>query len=477
MIPFRKADIVSQEQEEHAPTLPKRNEVSQPVQEEQAPALPRRSTNQPVPGQPKPQIVPPPPAVKRSPLQMGFGNKEVTPSLPTRPALGQNGTPPPIPTASRPDLAALQASKPKVNGAPPPVAAGPGACLLCRDFSGPDNHAARFPRQSIPSQDLGWLSQQLTAPFPSATDKARVIFTWLHHNIEYDTVAFYNNNVQRSTPQSTLATGLAVCEGYAALFTTLALKAGLEAVVVGGHGKGYGYEPLKPGERVPPYSAGHAWNAVKIDGGVWKLIDPCWGAGNVSGKNQPYNKQFSPIHFIKSNDAFGLSHYPEDPSRQYRNDGRIMSWEEYMTVDKHGTAATVWNGFTTEEGISDISFKPVANPVVLSQQGPTVRFSFQKVCPHWDPIQCGKGPYYLYVLHTEALDGTQNNHVPFQQGDGIWWLDVPLADLGRPGQKASIYTVTIYDKQPARGLTIEEYKRRKGRVGMSFGGVAQWTMG
>lgn len=121
------------------------------------------------------------------------------------------------------------------NGAAP---AGAGQCMECRDFSGPDNHAARFPRQSIPSTDVNWLGHQLCNQFSSPTDKARAIFTWLHHNIEYDVVAFFNNNVQPSTPKSTFATGLAVCEGYAALFTALATAAGLESVVVGGHGKG-----------------------------------------------------------------------------------------------------------------------------------------------------------------------------------------------------------------------------------------------
>jgi hypothetical protein len=151
-------------------------------------------------------------------------------------------SPPPVPVSSRPNLAELQKSKPKfgaTNGASHGAApAGAGQCLKCRDFSGPDNHAARFPRQSIPSTDITWLGHQLCDPFSSATDKARAIFTWLHHNVEYDVVAFFSKNLQPSTPNSTLRTGLAVCEGYAALFTSLATAAGLESVVVGGHGKG-----------------------------------------------------------------------------------------------------------------------------------------------------------------------------------------------------------------------------------------------
>jgi transglutaminase/protease-like cytokinesis protein 3 len=44
--------------------------------------------------------------------------------------------------------------------------------------------------------------------------------------------------VKGSTPADTIRTGLAVCEGYAALFTAMATAVNVESVVVGGHGKG-----------------------------------------------------------------------------------------------------------------------------------------------------------------------------------------------------------------------------------------------
>ena len=179
--------------------------------------------------------------------------------------------------------AGINLSAPMPAAAPvAPSAAPTNSCLHCRDFSGPDGHAARFPRQSIPSQDVGWLAHQLTSPFPSLTDKARAIFAWLHHNIAYDTVAFFGNNVKGSTPQSTLRSGLAVCEGYAGLFAALAMKVGMECFVLSGASKGFGYTPLQPGQPVPPFASTHAWNVVKIDNGEWKLVDSCWGAGNVS---------------------------------------------------------------------------------------------------------------------------------------------------------------------------------------------------
>ncbi|KAK5122027.1 hypothetical protein LTR85_004273 [Meristemomyces frigidus] len=471
---------IAEKQVGTTPPPPRRPSVQPP------PALPSRTASiqeeQPLQIEQAPRTMPTePPRPKRSALEMGMNsgirpppNSARASSLPQT-----NGPPPPIPTASRPDLATLQASKPKPNGG----ATAPGAaslpstsCLHCRDFSGPDNHAARFPRESLPRQDIGWLANQLTAPFQSETDKARAIFTWLHHNVAYDTVAFFSNNVKPSTPQKTLETGLAVCEGYAGLFAALAMKAGLEAYVVSGHGKGYGYSKRRPGDPIPTYKAGHAWNAVKIDGGQWKLTDPCWGAGTVNGANQPYTKRFAPERFTQSNEDFGMDHFPGDKSMQFRSDGRTVDWESYILGEKNGCGADFFSGFIGEEGLTAKSFTPVTNPIALSQQGPTVRFSFQKICPHWDPVRCGKGPYYLYVLHMEGLDGTDRNHVPFESNGEVWWCDVPVRDLGRAGQKVQIYTVPDFDGRSGRGLSVQEYRQRKGRVAMMFGGVCKWEV-
>lgn len=200
--------------------------------------LPQLPTRPPatIPSPTVPQMQPPPPSKSVPPLPS-------RPQLPTRPtappSARTNGiSPPPIPITSRPNLAAISASKPKPN------AITTVNCLVCRDFSAPDAHAARYPRESIPTQDVHWLARELTAPFPSLTDKARAIFTWLHHNIAYDVKAFFGNNIKGTTPGDTIATGLAVCDGYAGLFTALALSAGLEALKLTGHGKGMVLETL-----------------------------------------------------------------------------------------------------------------------------------------------------------------------------------------------------------------------------------------
>jgi transglutaminase-like putative cysteine protease len=107
-----------------------------------------------------------------------------------------------------------------------------------------DTHAAQYPKESLPNVPnlLSWLANELTAPFDSRTDKARAIFTWLHHNVAYDCDGFFRGNSplkgQHVTPDVTLRYGLAVCSGYAGLFVDLAKRAGLQAKEVGGHGKG-----------------------------------------------------------------------------------------------------------------------------------------------------------------------------------------------------------------------------------------------
>ena len=220
------------------PGMPQRSSTDQSLPSK-SPVLPQRPAQQPAE---RTDTEEPP---QQPPRKLAT---TANPPMPSRPrnGYGDNGAfqstkPPPIPLSTRPDLAKIMATKPKTSFVQPSVNVFTPdsqaiSCLKCRDFSAVDAHAANFPRENVPSLD--WLATQLTAPFSSQTDKARAVFTWLHHNIDYDVVAFFGNRVQSSTPVSTLNSGLAVCEGYAGLFTALATKAGMESIVVGGHGKG-----------------------------------------------------------------------------------------------------------------------------------------------------------------------------------------------------------------------------------------------
>ncbi|OJJ44917.1 hypothetical protein ASPZODRAFT_134342 [Penicilliopsis zonata CBS 506.65] len=407
--------------------------------------------------------------------QSGFGGlKSTIPEIPKL-SFANGGPPPPVPVSSRPDLSKIQATKPRVSTT---VSTGSG-CLKCRDFSAPDAHAARFPRASLPSQDLAWLARELTAPFPSATDRARAIFTWLHYNISYDVQSFFSGNLQPATPERTMSTGLAVCEGYALLFATLASHAGLEAIKVSGHGKGFGHHDQAPGDPLPPYTGNHAWNAVRLDDGRWKLIDSCWGAGHIDGPGRPYVREFNPVKFSETNDEFGLRHFPANKEHFFRDDGRpSITWEEYMRGDGLEQPRTF---DIHKRFIGERTFHPAAKTLSISQPGP-IRFQFALLCEHWSLERHAKEKPGLFLLIIHGLDGRHDERLPLTHvrgstpggGGDFWYFDLQdPRTLGAPGQKASIAVLTKFgDRDDCRGLTAEEYLAG---FGPGNGGSLAWS--
>ncbi|KHN96042.1 Transglutaminase-like protein [Metarhizium album ARSEF 1941] len=387
--------------------------------------------------------------------------------------------PPPVPLSSRPSAAqireassevAMRASNGETKGR------STTECWVCRDWSGPDTVAAQFPRQSLPRNDpVGHLAHGLCDPFPSYDDKARAIFTWCHHNISYDTASFFGNNVKPMSVEDTIFSGLAVCQGYADTFKAVANRAGLECVVVGGHGKGFGHKPLKQGERPPPAKPdGHAWNAVRVDGGSWKLIDACWGAGHICSATNLYKKEFSPREFTLTNEKFGLRHFPRDFLLQHRSDGRTVSWEEYYTGGMDGEPHQ-WYGTGNNEGIAEDSVEPKCRDISV-YSGQVVRFQFSRVCEHWTSEKAGLGSPALFLLSIHGLDGRKEEIIPTET-NGYWnWVDVDARDLGAPGQSVEILKLETMDNRDARGVTPEEFKSKRGRVGMSWSYIARWNL-
>ncbi|EFR04702.1 hypothetical protein MGYG_07710 [Nannizzia gypsea CBS 118893] len=408
--------------------------------------------------------------------------------------------PPPVPLASRPKLPpVLTSSKPQISSAARSNTANsanaPAVCFKCRDFSAADAHAANFPRQSLPSHDLAWLSSQLTYPFPSLTDKARVLFTWLHHNVRYDVESFFQGKRMPQSPDYVFTHGLAVCAGFASLFETLAKHAGLEAKVISGHGTGYGCTPLALGAPIPPYEGNHAWNVVRIDNGQWKLIDCCWGAGHVEGANMPYVQRFSPKHFIMSNNEFGLDHYPANRSDFYREDGRAnITWEEYIGGGLRAQMnipidpPTLFDNATEDHGIGNSTLQPEMKSISIREvSGRSIHFQFALICEHWSIVKHGgKKAASFFLLATHGLDGREDKFVPFNHvrgtntagGGDYWYLDISDGrTLGCAGQRLMIYELTSFGtRTDLRGLTMAEYEQGVGRVGMGFKALAEWTL-
>ncbi|GMK53579.1 hypothetical protein CspeluHIS016_0101650 [Cutaneotrichosporon spelunceum] len=415
-------------------------------------------TAKPAPGLPRRTL---PPNVTRNPSPTP-GPTSLPSSDP--PSIPIQSRPPPVPLASKPKpkLAAVAAS-PSMEG---PIPMPPVHCLVCRDYTHPDAVAARYPRQSLPSAPIPYLADVLCSPFEHLTDKARAIFTWCHHNIEYDVANFLANTIPRGhTADDTIRLGKGVCEGFSDVFEAIALAAGMRCMRVSGHGKGFGYK--SPGAGVtPPYSSNHAWNAIVLDDKRWKLVDACWGAGNI--KNGVWEQKFKPHEFTKSNDAFGLSHYPENPGEQFREDGRKMSWEEYI-IDKGGQLATIYEN-AYAEGLDPIGLEPAMlhlEPRELQQAG-LVRFQIPWVCDHWEAnVVTPKGGPQLVMVHTNG------DYIPMEYNGEWWYVDIPTDKIRGDTMIVGLDTVNGVS---ARGMTKDEYLRTKGRTSFSVVGYVQYEV-
>ncbi|KAL1861423.1 hypothetical protein VTK73DRAFT_7115 [Phialemonium thermophilum] len=181
--------------------------------------------------------------------------------------------------------------------------------------------------------------------------------------------------------------------------------------------------------------------------------------------------------FYLPNEIFGLKHFPEDSRHFYRGDGRIPTWEEYIVGPLHGAEQATWYGSATEEGLNEFTFSPREKHIsVRGGRDEVVRFQFSKICEHWDPERNGKGKQYLFMMKINGLDGRKDDLVPLDHDGFWWWVDIPARDLGAPGQKISLFALDTLDGQPARGVTKEEFLRKKGRCGMSWIGIAAWEL-
>lgn len=386
------------------------------------------------------------------------------PTVPVRPGLPTSRAdlegPPPIPRGTRPPSVPIS-TRPTAHDT---LSKSPLPCLSCYDFSSPDRHAGlpQFHRSRVTS--LPSLALALTGPFPSALEKARVLFTWLHHNISYDVASFFANSIPAQDPESTLRSGLAVCAGYAKLFAALAIHSGLEVAIVTGHGKGYGYSDSSQSQ---PDKKNHAWNAVKLAPDYWHLVDPCWGAGHIQGPPTPgYTAAFSAENFISPPSTFGRRHFPEQSYLQHREDGRVLTWAEYIAPETEAPKCFVT--FTNMFNFSKETLLPATRSIA---GGRTERFAVTLPCLHLPPIT--PRDEYVLFLNVGAEFGPKNFYVlvPDETGRGFGCV----VELPREKDiKVTLYYVREFDGRDGRGLGRESFMRKVGKCAWGWSPLVEW---
>ncbi len=181
-----------------------------------------------------------------------------------------------------------------------------------------DEHALDVPEEAESS--LEDLAEYLSAPARNDEERARAIYRWITANVDYDVAGMTTARRDR-TAEEVLADGKGVCSEYSSLFSRLCELSGLEAVVISGYGKGYGYTV---GSKVQDRS-NHAWNGVKIDG-EWRLVDSTWGAGYLDPQ-EGFVERFEEFFFLAPPEELIWTHLPQDPNWQLLDDP--ISREEF----------------------------------------------------------------------------------------------------------------------------------------------------
>jgi hypothetical protein len=175
-------------------------------------------------------------------------------------------------------------------------------------YDATDRHALSAPASA--ERSVKSLADYLVRPARNDEEKVRAIFRWIAENIVYDARAYFTGSTRVSSPDQTLRTRTAVCEGFSGLFRELGLAAGLEIETIRGFAKGY---DSRVGDRIDD-GPNHAWNAVKI-GGEWRLMDATWGGGYVNERGA-YVRSFNGYFFFTPPEKFIYTHFPENPEWQ-----------------------------------------------------------------------------------------------------------------------------------------------------------------
>jgi len=179
------------------------------------------------------------------------------------------------------------------------------------------------------------LAQQLTLGCTTDLQKVRAIFRWIADNIAYRTKETTTRKrkskfnyeepddttdlkpLDERVAENVLVNKVAVCDGYARLFKTLCIYAGIRAEVINGYGK---TESYKVHQR---FRSNHSWNAVMIDS-VWQLLDVTWASGYITWQGDTYVKQLDEQYFLSPPEQFIREHYPDDLRWSLMEDPPLM---------------------------------------------------------------------------------------------------------------------------------------------------------
>jgi len=185
-----------------------------------------------------------------------------------------------------------------------------------------DAIVAQYPKTFTSSEEL---ADRINTDFNNDIDKARAIYSWITHNVNYDVKAQfkkkkkkrlkYKDKIDRAqklskqrkkTEYKALYENKAVAEGYAILYKRVCELTGLYGYIIKGTGKLKTYD-IGRQPKVQDYS----WNVVQIEKN-WFFVDAALGAGTVDYIKKTYEHSFNDAYFFMPPETFFLNHFPKD---------------------------------------------------------------------------------------------------------------------------------------------------------------------
>lgn len=154
-----------------------------------------------------------------------------------------------------------------------------GEYLMKYDYSDIDKKAIEVKRQSS-IENQAWA---LTKDYSYDFEKARAIYVWIVHHIEYD----YSYRIYDG--ETTFRTGTGVCSGFSYLYKEMCLKAGVKAYRVTGIANNGTWSP-------------HAWNMIELEGQPF-LLDSTWASCVKSYLDIDFFYMVEEKHFAKTHKA------------------------------------------------------------------------------------------------------------------------------------------------------------------------------
>jgi hypothetical protein len=175
------------------------------------------------------------------------------------------------------------------------------------EYASIDKKMAEIPNRLTFSTNS--IADYITSNFKTNDEKIRAVFYWTASTISYDIenmrVLNYTDTFENRI-KNTLKTRKGVCSDYAEIFKDIAIKAGINAVVINGYTKYNGEILTDP----------HAWCGANIDN-KWYVFDPTWGAGYI--RNGVFVKAIDNYYFKTDPSKIISSHIPFDYMWQFLN--------------------------------------------------------------------------------------------------------------------------------------------------------------